>query len=341
MKTEDKSGNISPRSNAITFSTLPLLQEEPAAPEEGPLRQGKDEASEPRPESSGREPPLSFSEGDLIRAIADSKIYIIRNGRKFWVPTLEAFAGGGYGWSDVREVPVSDIESTVSGNLIRIEGREEVYEILGNKKRHITSAEEFVSGGYIWDNVVDVSDAEASWYNNINYSDVNLLRAANDTKVYLIEGARKRWIETADIFIRLGYDWDSVVDVPAVVLDGYFTVETIRDEKVPVTEPTVPQEPAEIKPREHTIFVGVDGFAPGVITITAGDTVRWVNSGRELHWPASDFHPTHKNYAGLDPLQAILPGGEWSFTFEKVGDWGIHDHLNSTLKGKVVVLEEN
>ena len=74
--------------------------------------------------------------------------------------------------------------------------------------------------------------------------------------------------------------------------------------------------------------------------VRKGTTVVFENAGDEDHWPASDDHPTHDLYPGFDPEKPLKPGSEWSFTFDRPGSWGYHDHLNPYLTGEVVVRNE-
>ncbi|MCH8311145.1 MAG: hypothetical protein IIB17_11710, partial [Chloroflexi bacterium] len=82
-----------------------------------------------------------------------------------------------------------------------------------------------------------------------------------------------------------------------------------------------------------------DGFSPDSVTIEAGDVVRWVNQGSGLMWPASDVHPTHEEYPGFDAARPISEGGSWSFSFDGVGVWSYHNHMNPNAKGVVIVEE--
>lgn len=71
----------------------------------------------------------------------------------------------------------------------------------------------------------------------------------------------------------------------------------------------------------------VEGFSPAELTIKKDQTVTWVNTTKEFHWPASNLHPTHGIYPEFDPREPIAPGQTWSFRFDKVGAWRCHDHL--------------
>ena len=73
-------------------------------------------------------------------------------------------------------------------------------------------------------------------------------------------------------------------------------------------------------------------YVPDSVQISTGDTVTWVNES-SVFWPASDLHPTHKNYPGsnitkcgtperitlFDACKAMGPGifAEYSFTLNK------------------------
>lgn len=81
------------------------------------------------------------------------------------------------------------------------------------------------------------------------------------------------------------------------------------------------------------------GFKPSEFRIRAGEVVAWINHGSSNHWPASDFHPTHGIYPEFDPKEPILPGGQWTFQFDRVGKWRFHDHLHPLYAGTVEVVE--
>ena len=90
---------------------------------------------------------------------------------------------------------------------------------------------------------------------------------------------------------------------------------------------------------ETVIKITEDGFSPSEIKIKLGTKVRFVNESKYWHWPASDLHPTHTLYSEFDPKKPFGPGEEWSFTFDKAGDWYFHDHLSPYITGKVSVVE--
>lgn len=87
-----------------------------------------------------------------------------------------------------------------------------------------------------------------------------------------------------------------------------------------------------------TIEISADGYKPKEVKIKKGTKVIFKNLGQDLHWPASNIHPTHTIYPEFDPQKPIKKGESWEFVFEKNGVWRYHDHLIPTLTGSVTVL---
>jgi plastocyanin len=99
-------------------------------------------------------------------------------------------------------------------------------------------------------------------------------------------------------------------------------------------------------------FTG-SGFEPADVTVEAGETVVWVNeAGSATMWIGSDRHPTHTDYSGTtlnehcqsgDQNSAAFDqcstGDRFSFTFEKTGEWGYHNHRPYVQGGTVTVVE--
>lgn len=96
-----------------------------------------------------------------------------------------------------------------------------------------------------------------------------------------------------------------------------------------------------------------EGFSPNTVTVSVGDTVRFLNQSSRGMWIGADEHPTHTEYDGTSTRehcadgQAIngtfdqcsqVPVGEmWEYTFTKAGTFGYHNHVGASSKGTVVV----
>lgn len=86
-----------------------------------------------------------------------------------------------------------------------------------------------------------------------------------------------------------------------------------------------------------TIEMRGDKYEPNTGNIKAGQAVKFINKSNVDMWPASNVHPTHDIYSEFDPKRGLKPGEEWIFTFDKVGEWRMHDHLVPFIKGSITV----
>ena len=97
----------------------------------------------------------------------------------------------------------------------------------------------------------------------------------------------------------------------------------------------------------HTVLLTKDGFNPDSIVIAKGDSITWKNVDARQHWPSSNSHPTHMDYktskkgcigSALDSCQGLKLGESFTFSFDKIGVFGMHDHLfpADTLVVKVI-----
>lgn len=126
-------------------------------------------------------------------------------------------------------------------------------------------------------------------------------------------------------------------------------VTTTPEESSQTTQETPSEEAEEREPQLHTVSYTGEGFSPATITITAGDTVEFVNESGPDMWVASAQHPTHKIYpetslldclgSAFDQCAATGVGTSWSFTFNQIGSWGYHNHARASDRGRIVVEE--
>lgn len=93
------------------------------------------------------------------------------------------------------------------------------------------------------------------------------------------------------------------------------------------------------------ITYSVFGFSPGSLEVTRGTAVTFKNSSSQLMWPASGQHPTHNEYpasggcvgSAFDSCKEIPKDESWTFTFDQIGTWKYHDHLNPSRSGTIIV----
>lgn len=141
-----------------------------------------------------------------------------------------------------------------------------------------------------------------------------------------------------------------------IVMVSGCTSQAPAQDQMPSGESETPDtgasEMAEGNQSIQTIYYTSSGFQPADVTIQRGETVVWVNNASSPMWVASDRHPTHTQYAGSS-LREHCSGGDqtsaafdqcssgerFSFTFEKTGEWGYHNHERSAYGGTVTVVE--
>lgn len=153
----------------------------------------------------------------------------------------------------------------------------------------------------------------------------------------------------------------SIILFVILVAAGYFFIKGLITEKpvdtsvyqsetTPATEPPMPTPvtPSEsVSANTHAVIISDTGFTPRSLTIRKGDTVIWKNESSDASWPASAIHPTHKSYpttggclgSTFDACRGLAPGESWSFTFNEIGDWSFHDHVNPAWNGKIIVIK--
>lgn len=95
----------------------------------------------------------------------------------------------------------------------------------------------------------------------------------------------------------------------------------------PVPDPRAAAEASN--PRTLTVVVEATSFQPAAVTITAGDTVVWVNK--------DPFPHTATSKSGVFDSQAIAEGKTWSRTFKVKGEFPYVCTLHPTMAGTISV----
>jgi len=111
----------------------------------------------------------------------------------------------------------------------------------------------------------------------------------------------------------------------------------------PTPEPTTSTSTTQTQ--QAVVTYTDSGFSPKTLTIKKGETVLFKNTASDDMRVASNPHPIHNGYpttggcvsSTFDSCNTIAPGQSWSFTFDIVGRWGYHNHLNPTEGGTIVV----
>ena len=87
----------------------------------------------------------------------------------------------------------------------------------------------------------------------------------------------------------------------------------------------------------QTVSYTDSGFVPETIEINSGETVRFINNSSVGVWVASDSHPAHDILSTFDQFGIGEPGESYDYTFNKVGSWDYHDHVDASKLGTIIV----
>jgi plastocyanin len=88
--------------------------------------------------------------------------------------------------------------------------------------------------------------------------------------------------------------------------------------------------------QETTITYSDSGFSPNKVTVHSGDKVTIKNSSSHGVQFDSDPHPIHTNNPELN-VGEVDGGEQMSFTVDKKGTFGYHNHLNPAQTGTIIV----
>ncbi len=88
--------------------------------------------------------------------------------------------------------------------------------------------------------------------------------------------------------------------------------------------------------KETVITYSDGGYSPSKITVHSGDKVIIKNASSHGMQFDSDPHPVHTNNPELN-VGEVDGGEQMSFTVDKKGTYGYHNHLNPAQTGSIVV----
>lgn len=107
-------------------------------------------------------------------------------------------------------------------------------------------------------------------------------------------------------------------------------------EAVPKPGKDVSPVPEPPKLKVHKVTLSASGFSVGQLSIKQGEKVVFTNqSGAEARIP-SNPHPIHSDLPALDS-GTLKDGQSYSFTFDKAGTFGVHNHFNPSQTMSITV----
>ena len=86
--------------------------------------------------------------------------------------------------------------------------------------------------------------------------------------------------------------------------------------------------------------ISQSGFTPQTLIVKPGTEVTWTNSDGQPHKVAADPYPADNSIPGFDSTQLLQKGDSYSFSFQKVGTYHVHDE-SDPLKLNATITVEN
>lgn len=106
----------------------------------------------------------TLSDGALIRAKGESKIFVLFHGQKYWLRTAEIFNSYTFRWSDVKEVAPEKVNAYPDVQTIKPAGGTKVYYVHGNERRWVRTPEAFNANNFNWSRVMPVNATDLAGY---------------------------------------------------------------------------------------------------------------------------------------------------------------------------------
>ncbi len=141
-----------------------------------------------------------------------------------------------------------------------------------------------------------------------------------------------------------------LVLLAAVILASGCVGQSTSNPGNPAEQPAGTSSPTNISTNNTVVYYTDRGFQPQTVEIEKRETVTWINNASTSMWVGSDRHPRHTEYSGSSTLEHCQNGDQnqpafdqcstgdrFSFTFEKTGEWGYHNHRAAGDTGTVVV----
>lgn len=105
-----------------------------------------------------------FSDGTLLKAEDDVKIYVVYNYSKRWLRSPSIFKSYGFEWGQIQTIKSLFLNQIPNAKLIKLSDRPEVYFIENKQKRWIESPQAFILNGFHWDEIHLVNQLELNNY---------------------------------------------------------------------------------------------------------------------------------------------------------------------------------
>ena len=102
----------------------------------------------------------------LLRAPNDSRVFLVENGKKYWIRSAEVFNSYSLKWPDIKEVSANELAGYPFVTLVAKPGDSKIYYIgkSAKEKRWIASPEAFLANNFDWREIKTINDLDLKQY---------------------------------------------------------------------------------------------------------------------------------------------------------------------------------
>ena len=186
-------------------------------------------------------PPIRFHNYSLLH-VPDGSVYLLVDDELRHIVSMEVFRSIGFNWDQVIDVQQSDLagyrvglDVTTSsayptGALLQDRSSNGVYYV-DNGFRYPIYSPEIMKANFLNKPITRVAPEQLQQYwlgDPVKFRDGELIRAIDDSKVYVIADGLRRWIPTEVVFDKLVYRWDNVIITSAQAVQVHPLGESIE-----------------------------------------------------------------------------------------------------------------
>ncbi len=133
---------------------------------------------------------------------------------------------------------VTQSQGRPDGTLIKYLDQPGIYLIEAGKKRAFASGEIFEKLGFKWEDVIEIPYTETYVDGELITGRLNgtLIKYSDQPSTYLIQAGKKRAFASGEIFEKLGFKWEDVIEIPAEeiypdgpIIDSNVTTSQIQE----------------------------------------------------------------------------------------------------------------
>ncbi len=184
---------------------------------------------------------IKFPQHSMVRA-PNGIIYLLVDNKKRRIESNEVISSIGLSLEEIIDVSLADINAYTESKLLKIDSKYPIGALLQDRK---TGGVYFVKDGDkspIWDavflktkfkdyTIIKTDQEELDQYVTVDpvlFEDGELVKSSNSNSVYVISGGKKRLIKTEEIFNKIGYKWNNIINVSPKVLYLYDNGQSIN-----------------------------------------------------------------------------------------------------------------